>query len=121
MSLSETQEIMQVLQEIIQLLDGVEVKTNKAIDDFPKMKESLTTLREVERVALRYLALTRRMGLSDGAQQQIQTLSEIIVTVRMLQTSLNLLMSGTPLGTLMSIAGFAMTGFAIYDSMEGYQ
>jgi len=120
MSLAETQEIMQVLQEIMKLLDGVEVKTNKVNQDLPKTKESLATLKQIERVALRYLAITQKMGLPDALQNQIQVMSELLVTVRMLQMSYTMLTSTTPIGVLMGIAGLVMTGFSIYDSLEGY-
>jgi hypothetical protein len=118
-SLAETQQIMQLCQEIIQLLNNAEVKTTKLIADLPTTKETLVTVRELERVAIRYLAIVRRMGLPDDAANAIMVLSKLIVVIRMLHMSYNMLAASTPFGLLMGLAGFAMTGFAIYDATTG--
>lgn len=120
MSLIETQQIMQALQEITRLLDGIQVKTTRIHSELPKTKEALMTFQQFERVALRYLALARRMGLPDDIAQTTEMISRLIITVRMLQMSMNMLMLGTPFGWLMGAAGIAMTGLSLYDSMVGY-
>jgi hypothetical protein len=76
---------MQVLQEIMALLNNVEFKTAKLTNDMPNTKESLTTFKQLERVALRYMALTRQMGLGEDANKVLETLSRIIITARMAQ------------------------------------
>lgn len=119
MSFGETRQIMSDLQEIMALLNQTSIKSEKIIRDLPKTNEALITFRQLERIAIRYLAIVNRMGLPDDAQKQIQILTKIIVTVRMAQMSYNMLLAGTPYGLLMSIAGFAMTGFAMYDAMTG--
>jgi hypothetical protein len=118
-SFGETRQIMADLQEIMEMLKQTSTTSEKVIRDLPKTNEALMTFRQLERIMLRYLAIANRMGLSEDAQKQIQILSKIIVTVRMLEMSMRMLSAGTPYGMLMSIAGFAMTGFAMYDAMTG--
>ena len=119
MSFGETRQIMADLQEIMALLNQTSIKSEKVIRDLPKTNEALMSFRQLERIAIRYLAIANRMGLSEDVQKQIQTLSKIIVTVRMLEMSMRMFSAGTPYGLIMSIAGFAMTGFAMYDAMTG--
>jgi hypothetical protein len=119
MSLAETQELMRTMQELMALLNGVEQKTATLNADLPRTKDNLATFQQLERVAVRYLSLVRRMGLPDEAQKQIEFLSRIIVTIRMVQISYNMLVAGTPLGILSGIAGIAMAGMSLYDTMEG--
>jgi hypothetical protein len=119
LSFGETRQIMADLQEIMEMLKQTSTTSEKVIRDLPKTNEALMTFRQLERIMLRYLAIANRMGLSEDAQKQIQILSKIIVTVRMLEMSMRMLSAGTPYGMLMSIAGFAMTGFAMYDAMTG--
>ena len=120
MSLAETQELMRTMKELMALLNNVQAKTEKIVADTPKVKDSLASFKQLERVSLRYLAIVRRMGLPDALQQQIQLLAQLITTVRMLQISYTMLTSTTPIGVLMGVAGVVLTGFSIYDSMEGY-
>ena len=117
MSLSETQEIMQVLQEIMALLDNVEFKTAKLNDDLPQTKDALITFSQLERVALRFLTISRRMGLSDNVMQATQRLSQLIIMIRMAQMSYRMLSMTTPYGVIMGIAGGVLTTFAVSDIM----
>jgi hypothetical protein len=119
MSLSETQQIMQVLQEIMALLNGVEFKTEKINNDLPKTRESLDSFNQLERVALRYLAISRRMGLPDDINGGIQKLAGALVTLRMAMISTTYLMLGTPLGVAMGGAGLVMAGLSGYDAIAG--
>jgi hypothetical protein len=120
MSFAETQQIMADLKEIMALIDGVTIKTEKVVQNTPKIRESLSAYTQLERITLRYLTVARKMGMPDDVQQQMQLISQLIVTVRMLQMSYTLLASTTPLGIIMGVAGLALSGFAIYDSLEGY-
>jgi hypothetical protein len=120
MSYAETQQIMADLKEIMALIDGVTIKTEKINTDLPRTKESLANMKQLERLALRYLTITKRMGLPNEISGQIQLISQLIVTVRMLQISYAALTSTTPIGILMGIGGFLLSGLALYDSMEGY-
>jgi hypothetical protein len=109
------------LKEIMALIDGVTIKTEKLNTESPQTQETLTTFREIERVSLRYLALARRMGLPENVDNAAQTLAELLVLIRMVQMSYNMLSKTTPIGILMGIAGFAMTGLSLYDMTAGYQ
>jgi hypothetical protein len=113
MSLAETQELMRTMQQLMSLLNGVEAKTTQINSDLPRTKSSLATFNQLERVAIRYLAIARRMGLPDEATQVIQVLSELIVMIRMAQMSMNMLMIGTPFGWAMGAAGLIMVGLSI--------
>lgn len=117
MSLSETQEIMSVLQELMDLLNNVEFKTKTLNAELPKTKEALITFSQLERVALRFLTISRRMGLSDNVMQATQRLSQLIIVIRMAQMSYRMLSMTTPYGVLMGIAGGVLTTFAVSDIM----
>jgi hypothetical protein len=113
LSLGETQELMRTMQELMSLLNGVEAKTTKINSDLPQTKSSLATFSQLERVAIRYLAITRRMGLPDAVTQATQILSELLVLIRMTQMSYNMLMLSTPFGWAMGAAGLIMVGLSI--------
>jgi hypothetical protein len=119
MSLAETQELMRTMQELMVLLGHVEAKTTRLNDELPRTKETMGTFRELERVAVRYLALARRMGLPDDSTKAIEVLSRLVVLAGMAQMSFNMLMRMTPYGWLMGVAGIAMTGLSFYDSLTG--
>ena len=120
MSLSETQEIMSVLQEIMALLNNVEFKTQKINNDLPKTKESLASFRQLERVALRYLVLVRRMGVSEDIDNALSKIAELIVMINMLTMSFTMLQRGTPIGVLMGIASLSMGILSAGSILEGY-
>jgi hypothetical protein len=123
MSLVETQQIMAMLQEIMQILDNVNVKTVKLESNLPKTKEALNTFVQAERLALRYLAVARRMGLPDNIQQATQIITSLVVMLRMLQMSASLI-SGGGIGSLIGIAGvigvvLTANDMMGYDAMRG--
>ena len=103
------------LQEIMQLLGKATVKMEDAERKLPKAKESVATLQQLERVALRYLALARRMGLPDDVAKATEFFSRLIIMLRMAQMSYNMLMAGTGVGLLMGIAGMGMTALSAVD------
>ena len=120
MSLSETQEIMSVLQEIMALLNNVEFKTTKINNDLPKTKDSLATFQQLERVALRYIALARRMGVSEDIDNAIAKFAELIVVINMVYMSFNMLQRGTPIAVLSFIATISMSILSAGNMLEGY-
>ena len=120
MSLSETQEIMSVLQEIMALLNNVEFKTKKINDELPKTKNTLNTFRELERVVLRYVTLARKIGLPDDIDKAMNVVTQLIILLTMAQMSMNMLMRGTPAGVLMGIAGVGLTAMSMGNPLEGY-
>ena len=115
MSYAETQQIMADLKEIMALIDGVTIKTERLNTNLPRTKETLSTFKDIERVALRYLALARRMGLPEDIERATQALSELIVMIRMAQMSYTMLTAGTPIGLLMGVAGISMTVLSASD------
>jgi hypothetical protein len=60
------------------------------------------------------------MGLPEGVAQATEILSRLVVTIRVVQMSYNMLMLGTPFGWAMGAAGIAMSGLSLYDSVAGY-
>jgi hypothetical protein len=115
MSLAQTQELMATLKELTSLLSGVEAKTTKINSEMPQTKNSLATFSQLERVALRYLVISRKLGLPDSINNAMQQLSQLVVMVRMAQMSINMLMLGTPFGWAMGAAGLIMTGLSVTD------
>lgn len=120
MSLSQTQEIMMVCREIIDLLNNAELKTTQLVKELPATKELLLSVRSFERVAVRSLALTRQMGLPDNVLQQINLFSQLVVLMRMVHINYKLIGAG-PIGIILGMLGFALTGASVYNSIRGTQ
>jgi hypothetical protein len=115
MSLAETQQIFDLLVKIDAILNGIEVKTEQLEKSSPKIKGEIDSFNQLERIALRYLAVARQMGLPDNVQTAINILTRLIVIIRMAQITLMNLATGGTYGTLIAISGFLMTTFAISD------
>lgn len=119
MSLAETQQIMALLTEISQLLDGINVKSTKLNNDLPRTRQTMANFRTLERIALRYLVIARRMGLPEDQERAAEKLSQMIVLVNMLYMSFNMMTTG-PLGVVMGFAGMLLAGMSFGNIMEGY-
>jgi hypothetical protein len=115
LSLGETRELMATMKELMLLLSGVEAKTQKINSDMPQTNRSLGTFRQLERVALRYLAISQRLGLPDNINSGMQQLSKLIVMIEMVDMSLNMFMRSTPFGWAMGAASLIMTGLSATD------
>jgi hypothetical protein len=120
MSLAETQELMRTMQELMALLNNVQARTTQLNNDEPRTKETLATFRQLERLALRWLALSRQLGLPPEAQQTIDLLMKLLVTIRMVQISMNMMMMSNPVTALIGVAGLLMTATTIPGMLEGY-
>ena len=120
MSLAETQQLFNVLTEIDRLLSDIQVKQNQINRDLPRTKESLKTFTQLEQVALRYIALSRRLGLPDDVNRAIDVLARLVTTVRMAQLSIGLLLSSNPLTAAAGIASLGLTAFSMGDMLAGY-
>ena len=127
MSLAETQELMRTMQELMTLLGSVEAKTTKLNEAAPQTEKTLQTFKQLERVSLRYLAISRRMGLPDDAEKVIQVVTKLIIIIEMARMSLRLLAGGvatTPGGIAIAIAsgaaGLIMAGLSAGSALEGY-
>lgn len=123
MSFAETRQIMADLQEIMQLLQKADIKSDKLSEKTPKLEKTGATLQQTERLALRYLSIARRMGLPDEIEAATQIIATLIVMFRMLHISASLI-SGGGIGALIGIAGIitvTMTANDMvgYDNMRG--
>jgi len=86
----------------------------------PKLEKGtrqLETWRQLERVALRYYTLARRMGLPEDADKALRILTRILMTMRMIEITGTMLFAGTPYGWLMGAAGLVMVTASM---LEGY-
>lgn len=112
------------LKQIDQLLSDIELKINKITGTGTGQAGgigggALSSLKSLERVALRYLAVVRQIGLPEDAEQLIQVVTRIIVVIRMAQISLASL-AGGPFGIAMGAAGLLLTGLSAGSMLEGY-
>lgn len=121
--MSEMQETYAVLTEIDRLLAGIELKINKIEGNTPTLERNLETFLQLERVALRYLAILNRLGLPEDAEAVISTLARLISMIRMAQITLNLFYAASgPIGWAAVAGGAIMTGlsgYGIYESLVG--
>jgi hypothetical protein len=115
MSLSDTAQIYELLMQIDAVLNGINVKTEKVERQAPQLRENLATFRQLEQIALRYLIISRRMGLPENVQQATEQLTALIIIARQAQMTINLLMLGTPAGYLLGAAGLILTIFSASD------
>lgn len=120
MSYAETRQIMADLREIMALLDNTTVKSERLVKETPRIRDAADNFMQLERVALRYLTIARRLGLPDEVARATEFLSRLLVVIRMVQISTNMLMLGTPYGWAMGAAGLVLSGLSIYDSTAGY-
>lgn len=119
-SLSETQQVFNLLTQIDKLLADIELKITKLQTDAPRTRELLVTFRQIERLTLRYLALTRRMGLPEDTQNAISFLMRLVTVIRMAQISISLMMASNPVTAAIGIAGLIGSAMTLQDSLIGY-
>lgn len=119
-TISAIQETFQILTEIDKLLADIELKINVIEQKAPMMTNYLTTFKQVERLALRWLTLSRQLGLPDNIQGGIDKFMQLIVTVRMAQMSINMMMATNPATALIGIAGLIGTAATTTSFLEGY-
>lgn len=112
-SLNEIQQIRAELEQIRAIVTELEPKLEKA-------PRQLATFRELERVALRYLVLAKRMGLPEDVDRAINFITRLVVVARQAQISLSLLMTTNPVTVALGIAGLAMSAISLTDSFSGY-
>jgi len=108
--LTDIQQLRREIQALRREIEQLEPKLEKGT-------RQLETWRQLERVALRYYALARRMGLPDDADQALRVLTRILITMRMLEITGTMLFSGTPFGFAMGVAGLIL---AQASMLEGY-
>jgi hypothetical protein len=122
MSLAETQQIYDVLVQIDAILKGIEVKTVALQQRAPAVRENLKTFMQLERLALRYLVLARRMGLPEEYEQAVNGISRLVVSMRMAMISINLMMASNPVTMAIGFAGLAGVAIELGSGsiLEGY-
>jgi hypothetical protein len=113
-----------MLVKIDAILNGIETKSTELERRTPKIRETASTFRDAERLALRWLTVARKMGLPDEVNQATQIITELVIMLRMLQLSFSL-MSGGGIGAAIGVAGLVsvvMTANDMlgYDAMRGY-
>jgi len=120
--MSQIQEAYQTLAEIDRLLADIELKITNITntDTAQKLESNLDTFRQLERLALRYLVLARRMGLPEDVGAAIDFLARLVTTIRMAHISLNMMMASNPLTAAIGIAGLMGTAITMTDSFAGY-
>lgn len=122
--MSEIQESYALLMQIDKLLADIELRIQNIERQEPRLRENLVTLRQLERVALRYVALARRISGSEDADRVLQVLSRILIIMRMLEMSGSMIvggfMTGGPLGAVMIGGGIAGVAMAQASMLEGY-
>lgn len=124
MSLGEAQQMYELLVKIDELLSGMTDETDTAIDKLPEIQDSAISLRQVERLALRWLILARRMGLPEEFGRAADFLSRVVVMIRMATMSINMMLSTNPVTAAIGIAGLAGAVVSVFSSggsaLEGY-
>lgn len=120
MSLSETAQIYELLMKIDEILSGITVKSADFERNAPITQKNLATFKQLERLALRWLALGKKFGLPVDISNAVDKLSELIVTVRMAQISINMMMATNPITALIGVAGIIGTAASMGSMLEGY-
>jgi hypothetical protein len=119
MSLSETREILDIARQIMDILNNTSTAASKVEEKVPVVEKQLGNFRQLERLAIRYLALTNRMGLPSDITAATQRISQLIVMLRMLQISLSTA-AGGPVGLLTGIAGVIGTALTVGELTNEY-
>ena len=118
MSLAETQEIMGLLQQIMAMLDGVDLKTEKVTRNigFNASSGGTSSLRRELHVLNMYTIALQKWSGNDtlaGIMNGIQEIIQVTTRLYMLALAINALAAGpTPFGLLYlgaNAIGFAVT------------
>ncbi len=112
------QQLLSTAQQIMEVLNGVTVKTKEIEKEAPIVTEHMENFRQLERLALRWLSISRHMGLPENMARATETISTLIVMVRMLEISVSQMMKG-PVGVLIGVAGLVGVALTAYDMTRG--
>jgi hypothetical protein len=122
MSLSETQQIYEILTQIDAILKGINLATEKLEQKAPAVQRSTNEFRQLERLALRYLVLAKRLGLPPEIDNAVQQISQMIIAIRMAQRSIQALsvsMYSNPITAAIAIGGLALAALSTSDFIMG--
>lgn len=118
--MSQIAESYALLQEIDRLLADIEAKIDTIEQKRPKLESTLQTFQQVERLALRWLVIARRMGLPEEVNGAISKIAQLISAIRMLQISMSLLYATNPLTAAIGVAGLIGSVMTFSDVFAGY-
>jgi hypothetical protein len=104
------------IQQLRAELEAIKATVAELEPKLERMPRQLTTFRELEQVALRYLTLAHRMGLPEDVDNAIRFLSRLLVVIRQIQITSNLMLMG-PVGMALAIPTMGLTVLSI---AEGY-
>lgn len=124
MSLAETQALMNTIKELMALLQNMEVKTTKIVEDTPKVKEALVKRRELMRLLGELNQLLAIMGLPKELKSAIGILQNLALAAQATYMALKLVENGTLVGQIAGIIGIGLTVYSasnsIGNAIEGY-
>lgn len=86
------------------------------------VEDAMTELKRVERLIFRILGLIQRMGLPPEIEMAIRKVQQLIMTLRMLQITINMMLASNPVTAAIGIAGLVGTAvqFGSGSILEGY-
>lgn len=120
MSLAETQELLLTMKELMAVLQNVQTQTTALNANAPETTKTLTTFRQAERLALRWLVLAKQMGLPPEVGKAIDKVAELVVKIQMATMSINMLMASNPATAAIGLAGLIGTAATMGNMLEGY-
>ena len=96
---------------------GIRIDTSQAALDVNTL---MSNFNKLEDIAVRYLAIAKRMGLPDDVQQSVDAIARLIVLIRSAQMAMNLFMLSNPYGWALGAAGMVMVGFSAVDTVGSF-
>ena len=96
---------------------NLRIDTSQAALDVNSLMSNFSKL---EQIALRYLAIARRMGLPDDVQQAVDTMARLIVLFHQAKLAMDMLMLSNPYTFALGVAGMAMVGFSVVDTAGSF-
>ena len=96
---------------------GLRIDTSQAALDVNSLMASFNKL---EQIALRYLAIARKMGLPDDVQAAVDTIARLIVLINSAKMAMDIFMLSNPYGWALGAAGMVMVGFSAVDTMGSF-
>ena len=118
--MSAIQETYVLLGETDRLLGDIEAKIDSIEGKKQSLEVTLEAFKDVERLALRWLVLSRQLGLPEDMDVAVGKIVRLISALRMLQISLSLMMATNPLTAVFGVAGLIGSVFTIQDVFAGY-
>ena len=107
-----------MLQEIMQMLDHVQVKTAKLETDLPKTKQAIASKKELFRLIMELNKVLAFMGASE-LNDYINKLQQAIFFTNALFISAKMFERGTVIGNILGVASVAGTMVSA-SNLEGY-